>query len=49
MIGVKLSNNGELSYSIDGKDKGVAFRGLPNDDMYPAFDLCDPNCEFEFL
>ncbi len=49
VIGVKLSNSGELSFLVNGEDKGVAFRGLPNNDLYPAFDICDSNCEFEFL
>ncbi len=49
VIGVKLSDSGDLSYSVNGEDKGVAFPGLPNDDLYPAFDLATHGCEFEFL
>ncbi len=52
VIGVKL-NNGELSYSVNGVDMGVAFRGLPceddDDDIYPAFELFGQDCEFELL
>ncbi len=50
MIGVKLSNTGELSFSVNGQgeDKGVAFRGLPNRGLYPVIDLFDLYCEVEF-
>ena len=49
VIGVQLKD-GELSFSVIGVDMGVAFRALPNaDQMYPAFDMYEHNCEFEFL
>ncbi len=48
VIGVKLSYTGELSFSVNGEDKGVAFRGLPNRGLYPVVDLFDSYCEVEF-
>ncbi len=47
VIGVQLEN-GELSFSLNGVDMGVAFRGLPVD-VFPAFDMYDNGCEFEFI
>jgi len=38
--------DGCLSFSVNGVDKGVAFRGLP-DNLFPAFNIPD-QCEFEF-
>ena len=49
VIGVKLNNKGELSFTVNGMDKGVAFRGLPIDGLFPAFALGANNCEFEFV
>jgi len=39
--------DGCLSFSVNGVDKGIAFRGLP-DNLFPAFDIYDSQCEFEF-
>ncbi len=47
VIGVKLKH-GELSFSLNGEDKGVAFRGVP-DDVYPTFSIHGNGGEFEFL
>lgn len=47
VIGVKLKN-GELRFSVNSIDKGVAFLGLPND-VFPAFDMFERGCEFELL
>ncbi len=49
VIGVKLSDSGELSFSVNEVSHGVAFRGLPTDELYPAFDMYNSRCEFEFL
>lgn len=47
VIGVKLQD-GNLSFSVNGEDKGVAFSGLP-DDVYPAFEMFVHQCEFELV
>ena len=49
VIGVKINEHGYLRFSVNGEDKGVAFWGLPLDELYAAFDLWDANCEFEFV
>ena len=49
VIGVRLSTKGDLSFLINDRDMGVAFRGLVGMDFYPAFELSDPGCEFEFV
>ncbi len=48
IVKVKLED-GNISYTVNGKDYGVAFKNV-NDylDLYPAFDLYHQNCEFEF-
>jgi len=46
VIDISLKD-GCLSFSVNGVDKGVAFRDLP-DDLFPAFNIHDAQCEFEF-
>jgi len=46
VIDVSL-NDGCLSFSINGVDKGVAYMNLP-DNLFPAFDIHNAQCEFEF-
>jgi len=48
VIGVSLEN-GEMSFSVNGQDLGVAFRDLHGLDLYPAFDISYLDCEFEFV
>jgi len=48
VVGVSLEN-GEMSFSVDGQASRVAFRGLNDFDLYPAFDLGGSVCEFEFV
>lgn len=49
IIEVELSSEGDLSYTVDGEPMGVAYQGLKDMDLYPAFDMWRDNCEFEFL
>ncbi|KAL9653864.1 hypothetical protein ABK040_012925 [Willaertia magna] len=49
IIEVILKDN-TLSFKVNHKDIGVAFRSLPNHDvLFPAFELFDQHCEFEFV
>ncbi len=46
VIRVKLQG-GNLSFIVNGTDYGTAYSGLSGD-LYPAFDVYDSGCEFEF-
>ena len=42
--------NGNISFIVNGVDKGIAFSNIPNEPkLYPAFDVYDNGCDFEFV